>query len=99
MYIEQYGLYIKMCFNNEMNIEKNISSFDDIPSTIRIEDLVASTIYHNSKAIWSYNNKSIIMYDINQHSKSINCKILPGWQLRYLIKRTYNNMFSSRNIK
>lgn len=93
MLIDQYGLYLQVTLLNDNVVQRNIHSFDDIPDT-RLEEIRSCNILSNSKLIFSFDNSNITVYN-SVGAKSIG-KALPGWQLRYYIKRVSPNIFKYR---
>lgn len=95
MLIAQYGLYIQIVLSDNTSIERNLSSFDDIPS-IRLEDIKLFKLFSNAKIIMSFQEQDIKMYNSVAVLDNKN-KILSGWQLRYYIKRQKPDLFNSRS--
>jgi hypothetical protein len=94
MIIEQYGFHLQILFNNNSSINKNISSFDDI-QPIRLENIKSLSILSNGKNMISIQELQSHIHNSNNvlDNKS---KVLPGWQLRYYIKRQKPDLFKSR---
>lgn len=94
MLIEQYGLHLQIAFNDNSSIERNISSFEDIP-LIRLEDIKSFNILSNGKNILSFQELQSKMYK-STDAPDNKSKVLPGWQLKYYIKRQKPDLFKSR---
>lgn len=93
MYIEDYGVWLRLKRRSSPMEITNITSFKQIPD-IMVSEVYSCAIHYKNIIKWSYHDERLV----KNSSRIIFVPDLvpaPYWSLKLFLKRTYPDMFSN----